>query len=158
VVVLPGNHDCLVPHSIWRRVEVPANVTVLMADEGEAVSLAELDLDVWGRPHPDFDDLRPLDGLPPRGTHRWQVAMAHGHMVLGPDDTRRAYQIDPEQIAASDRDYVALGHWDVPRDMTVGGVTAAYSGSASRNGVCALVTLSLAGGERRVTVERVPVG
>jgi DNA repair protein SbcD/Mre11 len=157
VVVLPGNHDCLVPHSIWRRVAVPANVTVIMDDEGEHVELADLDLEVWGRPHPDFDDLRPLDGLPPRGARTWQVAMAHGHVVLGPDDLRRAYQIHPDQIAGSDRDYIALGHWDVPRDMSHGGVTAAYSGSASRNGVYALVTLSIDDGRREVRVEQIPV-
>lgn len=80
--------------------------------------------------------------------------MAHGHVVRGPEDLHRAYLIHPEEIAASDRDYVALGHWDVPRDMSVGGVTAVYSGSASRNGVCALVTLTLVDGDRQVSVER----
>ena len=155
VVVLPGNHDCLVPHSIWRRVEVPANVTVIMGDDGEHVDLPDLDVELWGRPHPDFDDLRPLDGLPPRGVRTWQVALAHGHVVLGPEDLRRAYQIHPDEIAGSDRDYIALGHWDVARDMSHGGVTAAYSGSASRNGVCALVTLLQVDGRREVTVERI---
>jgi len=154
VVVLPGNHDCLVPHSIWRRVTVPDNVTVIMDDEAH-VELPDLDLEVWGRPHPDFDDVRPLDPMPPPGERTWQVAMAHGHMVLGPDDLRRAYQIHPEQIAESGRDYVALGHWDVPRDMSAGGVTAAYSGSASRYGVCALVTMSIDDGDRRVDVEQI---
>ena len=74
--MLPGNHDCLVPHSIWRRVEVPANVTVIMSDEGEHVDLPDLDAELWGRPHPDFDDLRPLAGIPPRGERTWQLAMA----------------------------------------------------------------------------------
>ena len=49
---------------------------------------------------------------------------------------------------------MALGHWDVPRDMSAGGVTAAYSGSASRNGVCALVTLTVEDGVRQVSVEQ----
>ena len=39
--------------------------------------------------------------------------------------------------------------------MSHGGVTAAYSGSASRNGVCALVTLLQVDGRREVTVERI---
>jgi hypothetical protein len=153
VIVLPGNHDCLVPHSIWRRVEVPGNVTVIMASEGEHVDLPGLDIELWGRPHPDFDDLRPLEGIPPRGTRTWQVAMAHGHVVLSADDLRRAYQIHPDEIAASERDYIALGHWDVARDMSTGGVTAGYSGSASRNGICALVTLAIVDGARHVAVE-----
>jgi DNA repair protein SbcD/Mre11 len=154
VVVLPGNHDCLVPHSIWRRIEVPDNVTVIMASDGEHVDLPELDVELWGRPHPDFDDLRPLDGIPGRGRRTWQIGLAHGHVVLSADDLRRAYQIHPDEIAASERDYIALGHWDVPRDMSAGGVTAAYSGSASRNGICALVTLSIVDGARQVDVEQ----
>ena len=158
VVVLPGNHDCLVPHSIWRRVEVPANVTVIMSDAGEHVDLPDLDVELWGRPHPDFDDLRPLHGIPPRGARTWQVALAHGHVVLGPDDLRRAYLIHPDEIAASQRDYIALGHWDVARDMSAGGVTAGYSGSASRNGICALVTLAIVDGTRQVTVEQLQLG
>ena len=68
------------------------------------------------------------------------------------------YLITPEEIAASERDYVALGHWDVPHDMSAGAVTAAYSGSASRYRVCALVTLSTADGDRRVDVERLDLG
>jgi DNA repair exonuclease SbcCD nuclease subunit len=156
VVVLPGNHDCLVPDAVWRRVTLPANVHVLMDAAGEHLELADLDLALWGRPHPDYGDLRPLAGIPAPGERRWHVALAHGHLVLRPDDRHRAYQITPEEIAASAQDYIALGHWDVPHDMSAGDVTAHYSGSASRYGVCALVTLSDAGpAGRRVDVERV---
>ncbi|MEO5899352.1 MAG: metallophosphoesterase [Ilumatobacteraceae bacterium] len=154
VVVLPGNHDCLVPGAIWSRVVLPENVHVLTDPDGQHLELHGLDLELWGRPHPSYSDLRPLAGLPPRGQRTWQVALAHGHMVLGPDDLHRAYQITPEEISNSDRDYVALGHWDVARDMSAGGVTARYSGSASRFNVCALATLTLDGdGTRQVDVE-----
>jgi hypothetical protein len=54
---------------------------------------------------------------------------------------------------------VALGHWDVPFDASSGGVTAAYSGSPSRMGACALTTLWLdAGGGRHADVERLALG
>jgi DNA repair exonuclease SbcCD nuclease subunit len=159
VVVLPGNHDCLVPESVWRRVTLPANVHVIMDEEGEHVALDDLDVDLWGRPHITHGDLRPLTDIPPRQSRTWQVALAHGHMVLGPDDLHRSYQITPEEIAASDRDYVALGHWDVPRDMSAGDVTAHYSGSATRFGVCALVTLETTPeGKRTVDVQKVELG
>ena len=36
VVVLPGNHDCLVPDAVWRRVELPANVHVMTDADGRA--------------------------------------------------------------------------------------------------------------------------
>ena len=155
VVVLPGNHDCLVPDAVWRRVALPPNVHVLTDPGGEHVELDELDLALWGRPHPDWGDLRPLAGIPAPGRRRWHVALAHGHLVLRADDLHRAYQITPEEIAASAQDYIALGHWDVPHDMSAGDVRAHYSGSASRFGVCALVTLSDADGTRVVDVERV---
>ena len=156
VVVLPGNHDCLVPDAVWRRVELPTNVHVMTDAAGSHLELAGLDLALWGRPHPDYGDLRPLAGIPAPGDRRWHGALAHGHLVLRPDDRHRAYQITPEEIAASAQDYIALGHWDVPHDMSAGDVTAHYSGSASRFGVCALVTLSDdAGGHRRVDVEQV---
>jgi exonuclease SbcD len=154
VVILPGNHDCLVTGTIWGRVALPANVHVLTDPDGEHLELDALDLELWGKPHPSYSDLRPLAGLPPRGPRTWQVALAHGHMVLGPDDLHRAYLITPEEIAASDRDYVALGHWDVPRDMSAGGIVARYSGSASRFNVCALATLTLVDGERHVDIEQ----
>ena len=154
VVVLPGNHDCLVANAIWGRVELPDNVHLLTEPGGQRVDFIELDLEIWGRAHPDYSDLRPLDGLPARGSRRWHVALAHGHMVLGPQDLHRAYQITPEEIAASERDYVALGHWDVPHDMSAGGVRAHYSGSASRFRTCALVTLAATDGERTVTVDQ----
>ena len=126
--------------------------------DGEQVDLDALDLQLWGRPHPDYLDMRPLADLPPRGARTWHVALAHGHMVLGRHDLHRAYLITPEEIAASDRDYIALGHWDVPHDMSAGEVTAAYSGSASRYRVCALVTLTTDDGHRRVDVQRLDLG
>jgi DNA repair protein SbcD/Mre11 len=154
VVVLPGNHDCLVPDAIWSRVTLPDNVHLMTDAEGEHVELDALDVSIWGRPHPSYGDLRPLAGLPARSGRTWDLALAHGHMVLRPEDLHRAYQITPEEIAASERDYVALGHWDVAQDMSAGDVTARYSGSASRFGVCALVTLTIDHGERTVVAER----
>lgn len=159
VVILPGNHDPFMAGSPYTRADLGASVRVLSAPGGETHRIAELDLDIWGRPHCGYADFRPLAGVPPRGRARWQVALAHGHLVRGPDDLRRAYLIDPAEIAASGRDYVALGHWDVPFDASSGAVVAAYSGSPSRLGACALTTLWLdAGGGRHVDVERLALG
>jgi DNA repair protein SbcD/Mre11 len=159
VVILPGNHDPYMPGSPYLRTDLGANVHVLSAPGGEAHHIADLDLDIWGRPHCSYADFRPLADVPPRGRATWQVALAHGHLVRGPDDLHRAYLIDPAEIAASGRDYVALGHWDVPFDASSGGVTAAYSGSPSRMGACALTTLWLdAGGGRHADVERLALG
>ena len=110
-------------------IELPGHVRLLTEPAGETVTLSHLDLDIWGKPHMSFDDNRPLDGLPPRGASTWQVALAHGQLVLASGDLHRSYLITSEQIAASDRDYIALGHWDVPRDVSAGPVAASYSGS-----------------------------
>jgi DNA repair exonuclease SbcCD nuclease subunit len=157
VVVLPGNHDPLLVGTIYGRVVLPDHVRVLTAPDGETVTLDELDLEIWGKPHMSYDDNRPLEGLPPRGTSTWQVALAHGQLVQSTDDLRRAYLITPEEIAGSERDYVALGHWDVQRDVSAGPVAAWYSGSPSRKAVCALVTFTRDGDERRVHVQSIGV-
>ena len=158
VVILPGNHDPVLPRSPYTRADLGANVHVISTPGGETWSLAGLDLDIWGRPHCGYEDFRPLAGVPPRGRATWQVALAHGHLVRGPADLRHAYLITPAEIAESGRDYVALGHWDMPSDASSGPVTAAYSGSPSRVGSCALTTLRLApDGRRQVSVEQLTV-
>jgi DNA repair exonuclease SbcCD nuclease subunit len=155
VVILPGNHDPFLPGSPYTRADLGANVHVLSTPGGETRQLAGLDLDIWGRPHCGYEDFRPLADVPPRGQATWQVAMAHGHLVRGPADFRHAYPISPAEIAGSGRDYVALGHWDMPFDASSGPVTAAYSGSPSRVKAGALVTLRLVpDGSRQVCVEQ----
>ena len=158
VVILPGNHDPFMAGSPYARADLGANVHVLSAPGGETYEMAELDLAIWGRPHCGYEDFRPMEHVPRRGRATWQVAMAHGHLTRGPADLQRAYPIAPAEIAGSGRDYVALGHWDVPFDASSGPVVAAYSGSPSRMGICALTTLWLdPGGGRHVDVERLAV-
>jgi DNA repair exonuclease SbcCD nuclease subunit len=144
VVFLPGNHDCYTADSVYRRLEAAyrgENVHIVRSPDGETVRLPHLDLALWGRAHVDYGDCRPLEGLPPRGPERWQVALAHGHYVRGQHDLGRSYLILPEHIAGSARDYVALGHWDLHTDVSAGGVVAAYSGSPARTGHVLLVDL-----------------
>lgn len=143
VVVLPGNHDPAMAGSVYERAALGPHVHVLGDDGpgGAWLSLPELDADFWGRPHTSYADMSPLAAVPPRGAARWQIALAHGQVVRGRQDHGRAYLIHPEQIATCDRDYLALGHWDVPGDASQGSVVAAYSGSFRRVGAAALATL-----------------
>jgi DNA repair exonuclease SbcCD nuclease subunit len=131
VIVLPGNHDCLAPGSVYRRGglgEVP-NVEVLGITVDEAVRLPELDLEVWGRPHLDHVDMSPLADPRPRSGTRWSVAMAHGHWVSGPQDHHRSWLIHQEELHALQADYLALGHWDLATPVGDGTLPAYYSGS-----------------------------
>jgi DNA repair exonuclease SbcCD nuclease subunit len=130
VVILPGNHDCLTPNSVYRRggLAEPANVCVLGITVAEAAVFPELELEVWGRPHLDHADMSPLRDPRPR-TARRQVVTAHGHWVTGPHDHHRAWLIHDDEIAATGADYVALGHWDRALPVGDGRVPAYYSGS-----------------------------
>jgi len=130
VVILPGNHDCLTPNSVYRRggLADPANVHVLGISVDEAVAFPEHDLEIWGRPHRDHTDYSPLHDPRPRHAGR-HVVVAHGHWVTGPHDHHRAWLIHDEEIAATGADYVALGHWDRALPVGDGTVPAYYSGS-----------------------------
>ena len=153
VVVLPGNHDPLVPGCVYDRMELAGHVTVLRTAGGETLRFDALGLELWGSPHVSWNDYSPMAGIPPRGALAWQIALAHGHLVRGPEDHHRAYLIRREELAASNRDYVALGHWDVQHEVMRGEVTAWYSGSPRRHLSSALVTLSTTAGQKSVDVE-----
>ena len=130
VIILPGNHDCLSPDSVYRRgglADVP-NVHVFGVSSEESWPAPALDLEIWGRPHLDYHDYSPLANPRPRTT-RWQIATAHGHWVRDDRDRHRSWLIHSEEIAATAADYVALGHWPTPGPAGDGAVPAYYSGS-----------------------------
>ena len=155
IVILPGNHDCLTPNSVYRRggLAEPATVHVLGISVGEVASLPELDLAVWGRPHMDHADYSPLRD-PLARSARHQVITAHGHWVTGPHDHHRAWLIHDEEIAALDTDYVALGHWDRALPVGDGSVPAYYSGSPDLAKTVNVVRFKL---DNTVDVSRLPV-
>lgn len=133
VVVLPGNHDPLIAASVWRRRALygPDNVHIIGLSRARRIHLAALDLEVWGNPHRDYDDMVPLR-TPPRARTAYQVAMAHGHFELVPNrrqSPRPAWLIGAAEIAATGADYVALGHWNQSLRVGEGAVAAHYSGS-----------------------------
>jgi DNA repair exonuclease SbcCD nuclease subunit len=155
VIILPGNHDCLAEGSVYRRGglgDVP-NVEVLGITVDETLALPSLDLEVWGRAHPDHVDMQPLRDVPSRGALRHRVVMAHGHWVTGPHDHHRSWLIHQEEIHALQTDYLALGHWDVAQPVGDGVVPAYYSGSPDLARSINLIRL----GTRGTEVSRVPL-
>jgi DNA repair exonuclease SbcCD nuclease subunit len=130
VVILPGNHDPATPDAVYRRdgMDGVANVHVLGVTAGDSVRFAALGLEVFGVPHMAYVDMSPLALARPRST-TWQIAVAHGHWVQGPQDAHRGRLIHDHEIAGTGADYVALGHWDVPQPAGDGSVPAYYSGS-----------------------------
>lgn len=129
VVILPGNHDCLVPDSVYRRggLSEPGNVHVIGLDE-ETIAFPRLDFAVWGRAHRDYDDMRPLDGSPARSALR-QVVTAHGHWHGDGTAPGRSWLISNDELGGLDADYVALGHVDRHSLFETNGIPVSYSGS-----------------------------
>lgn len=153
VVILPGNHDCYDGSSVYRMAQFYAlddRVRVLGDPLGQLVSFPDLPAVLWGRPVVDHDpSFRPLEGLPSRMGDAWHIALGHGD-VRG--EVRRytipsSSPIDPEEIERSDWDYIALGHWDAPTDVSRGVTTAWYCGAPTGDHVGLIVTLG-AGGVR----------
>lgn len=154
VVLLPGNHDPAVPEAVYRHGPLTEldNLYVLGVTHDEAIVFAQLDLEIWGRPHRDYGDMIPLETIRPRRT-RWQVAVAHGHYEPVPDRStplRPSWLIGDHEIAATGADYVALGHWNRAVQVGNGKVAAYYSGSPEYAGTMNVVRLT-AGGEVVVT-------
>jgi DNA repair exonuclease SbcCD nuclease subunit len=158
VVVLPGNHDAAAEDSAWRRggFAAHANIHVLGVTHGNAVLFPELDLEVCGRPHSDYDDMVPLATTRARRS-RWRIAMAHGHYVPARDRAVKhhpSWLIHDRHIAAVDADYVALGHWNRPAQVGPVGTCAHYCGSPELAGTVNLVRLQASG---EITVRPEPI-
>jgi len=132
IVAINGNHDALGDSSVYARHDAARveNLTFLLDQAGESLTLPELELVCWGRGFHESDlSFRPLDGLPARSSDFWHVALAHGHLHRGPDDAHRSMLIEPSQIEESGWDYVALGHWEHHAEASPGPVAAVYSGA-----------------------------
>src|SRR5512135_1773392 len=143
VVILPGNHDPLTPDSVYRRANLGLipNVSILGLNVDKAVMFEEFELEIWGHAHFDYTDMSPLANPRPRSS-RWQLAAAHGHYVDASRDPNRmigSWLIHREELAATDADYIALGHWNQAAPVGDGKITAHYSGSPEYTGTVNVV-------------------
>ena len=146
-VILPGNHDCLTPGSVYQRTEFREdgdNIRLIGTPRGETLDLPDLGVSLWGKSIDSHDDdVRPLAGLPePRGKGRWNIAVAHGYYVGSEPPLFPSYHISKEEIVASGWDYIALGHVPVFQCVCREPVPAYYCGSPSLSRTVALVELA----------------
>jgi DNA repair exonuclease SbcCD nuclease subunit len=158
VVILPGNHDPVATDSVYARGGFAAipNLGILGMTHERSVTFSDWQLEIWGNAHRDYHDMAPLRDPPPRAM-RWQAAMGHGHYE--PPETwhnplRPSWLISDAMIAATEADYVALGHWDRAAQVGCGAVPAYYSGSPEYVHTVNLVRLT-GSGEVIVTREKV---
>jgi DNA repair exonuclease SbcCD nuclease subunit len=158
IVILPGNHDPATADSIWLRgrFDEIGNLAILGITNDRAIAFPAHDLEIWGNAHRDYMDMVPLRDPPPRAA-RWHIALGHGHYE--PPETwanplRPSWLISDDHIAATQADYLALGHWDRAAQVGGGTVPAYYSGSPDYVGTVNLVRLTH-NGEVVVTREKV---
>ncbi|MCB1743580.1 MAG: metallophosphoesterase [Gammaproteobacteria bacterium] len=133
VVMIPGNHDCLLDNAIYRRHDFNAidNVTLLMDPAGETRIIESLSVAVWGKGMLDHSPAhRPLQGCPTRPSGvRWYLGMGHGIYVPEGADTDRSSPVHEHEIGDSGCDYVALGHHHAALQVEARGTTGAWCGS-----------------------------
>lgn len=146
VFIIAGNHDCLVPGSIFDRFEFwqdCSNIRIFRGADGEIVHLPQLGAMLWGKSI-DYDDrdVYPLEGMPlPEVNGNWNIAIAHGYYVGKNPVLFPSYHIYEEDIAGMEWDYIALGHVPTFKCLNTNPMTY-YSGSPSFSKTAALVQLS----------------
>lgn len=112
VFLAPGNHDALLPDSLYARVEWPENVHLYRSATLEPVALAD-GLTLWGLAHLDpawRGD--PLDCRPVGGDGGVHLALFHGaEMGSRPEGKSVHGPFDAERIAASGFAAALSGHY-----------------------------------------------
>jgi DNA repair protein SbcD/Mre11 len=185
-VIIPGTHDVYDRASIYRANDLTAIAGLAPADElitvltpeTPEIDLPVLDAIVYGRVFATKKAPRsPLAGDPAapmdlRSAFRaatgrtWRIGLIHGSLLIAGRTEHDDVVFTAEEIAASDLDYLALGHWHSALEGKAGAVTYAYSGAPEpialdqdRAGKALLVTLDAAAeGTRTVKIEQRQVG
>ena len=120
-VLISGNHDIHDDASLYRRHEpVVGGAGVTFIDEVEATRCACWTASSSSGAGP-WTTITPASGhctASPAGPRdSWYVVLGHGHYIgqEPADASMRSSPITDDDIAATDADYVALGHWHADR-------------------------------------------
>lgn len=131
VCAIAGNHDALGEGSrgLWQALAARHRHLTVFGPDPQVRVFPDCDLAVVGRSVASrLEAASPLAGFPTARPTRFVVGLAHGS-VQRPDLPARFGTIAPEDIARTGVDYLALGDWHSPTDVSSGGVTAWYSGA-----------------------------
>lgn len=116
VLLAPGNHDALLPDSLYARVEWPANVHLFRTSSLQPAHLDE-GLTLWGLAHPDpawRGD--PLDHPPVGGDGGVHLALFHGaEMGSRPEGKSVHGPFAAERIAELGLAVALCGHYHLRR-------------------------------------------
>ena len=106
VFIAPGNHDFVAGGSPYLSEKWGENVHIFTKNEIECVHLDALNCDVYGAGFTGAEAPNLLDGFRVRDPEALNLMVLHGD--LQPNSPYSP--LTPEDIAASDLDYLALGH------------------------------------------------
>lgn len=105
--ISPGNHDFCTPDSPWMGELWPKNVHIFKNPNVESIALPELDCRIYGAAFTSMDCISLLENFQTVGQERYHIGVFHGD----PMQSSSPYNpISQAQVAASNLDYLALGH------------------------------------------------
>ncbi|MBQ1954808.1 MAG: DNA repair exonuclease [Clostridia bacterium] len=106
VFIAPGNHDPYSPSSLYEAVDWPANVHIFTSSAPQTLTFPAFRITGWANTE-HRSSLRPLEGFRvEKKADIPEILVFHGE--IAPDSPY--FSADGAQIAASQADYLALGH------------------------------------------------
>jgi DNA repair exonuclease SbcCD nuclease subunit len=122
VLIAPGNHDAVMPGSLYRRIEWPSNVTIFQSSRLEPVELVD-GVTVWGLAHrePSWQG-DPLGEPPATGQSGVHLALFHGAELGSRPDGKSVHgPFHAERIRSAGFAAALCGHYHRRRlDTTTG--------------------------------------
>ena len=133
VFIAPGNHDFYAARSPYATLHWPENVHIFKTREIERMEVPELGCAVYGAAFTDAaQETSLLDGFAAPNDGLTHLMVLHGDLTAA---EARYDPVTREQIAASNLDYLALGHTHRFGGVETAGRTAyAYSGCPEGRG------------------------
>jgi DNA repair exonuclease SbcCD nuclease subunit len=179
-VIIPGTHDCYDAASIYRVFNLSvmagaaegSNLVTVLTDSHGSVDFPQIPATVRAKIFPaKRAGESPLPAIsipssgPIDGARNWQIGMVHGSMAVPGRFDGDDVSFTEQEVAQSNLDYLALGHWHSFRQGKAGRTVWAYSGAPEAvavdqdgAGQVLIVTLDDHDGQRAVSVEPRPVG
>lgn len=125
VFLTPGNHDYFTWDSPYYSMEFPENVHIFKESRIQSVSLSGLSCRVYGAGFTQMDCPPLLGSFQREGNEQYHIMVLHGE-VTGAESPY--CPISRGQIAASNLDYLALGHVHARGEIRLGRTLCAWPG------------------------------
>lgn len=127
--IIPGNHDPLLPGSVWDHIVWKSATNITILSKSEPVQLDSCTL--FPCPlHEKYSTKNPTSWISAKAETKIAIGMAHG-TVLGIQGAENDYPIPRNAATALGLDYLAIGHWHSfsRYDDPAGICRMAYSGT-----------------------------